>query len=65
VVRHSIDGAIKQTLRQYHAAPTCPRCGGLVFAAETSEFVADGRIRSRWLCEHCDTDFRTVIKISG
>jgi hypothetical protein len=65
MVRRSTDTATKRTPWQYFAPATCPNCGGIVLAAEASEYVSDGHVRNRWLCDDCDLGFRTVIKISG
>lgn len=49
---------------RYPGAPLCPKCGVLILAAEASEYVSDGCIRHRWLCEDCDQDFRTIVQIN-
>jgi len=61
----AINTAIKHEHRRYFGAPSCPNCGVLIVAAEASEYVGDGHIRHRWLCEDCDYDFRTVVKVSA
>jgi len=65
----SFDSAAKPVVsagtRRPLTAPPCPNCGALVVSAEASEYVSDGRIRHRWLCDDCDHDYRTVVKISG
>jgi hypothetical protein len=65
VVRFAFDTAIAHEHRRYLSSPACPNCGALVAAAEASEYMSDGRICHRWLCEDCDTDFRTVIRIAS
>jgi hypothetical protein len=45
--------------------PCCPKCGVLILAPEASAYLSDGRIRHHWLCDDCDYDFRTVIKIAN
>jgi hypothetical protein len=64
-MRVAMDPVIAHEHRRCLSAPSCPNCGTLVAAAEASEYISDGRISHRWLCEDCDTDFRTVIKICG
>ena len=63
MVRTNIDATTKHGHRRHFHAPLCPNCGVPVLTAESSEYVSDGRIRHRWLCDDCDHDFRTVVRI--
>jgi hypothetical protein len=44
--------------------PSCPKCGVLILAPETSAYMSDGRVRHTWLCDECDYDFRTVVRVA-
>ncbi len=50
--------------RTYLSAPSCPRCGNHVMAAEASEFLPDGHIRHSWACESCGEEFQTSVEIA-
>jgi len=45
--------------------PCCPKCGILILAPESSQYVGYGRVRHMWLCDDCDYEFRTVIRIAS
>ena len=47
---------------RYFGRPSCPRCGKLVIAPETSEYMNRGQIRSLWACDKCDHTFQTLIE---
>jgi hypothetical protein len=47
--------------RRYCERPSCPRCGDLLLAAESSEFVARGRVRHFWSCDSCGHAFLTAV----
>jgi hypothetical protein len=50
---------------EYLGRPSCPKCGTLVVAPETSAYVSDNQIRHGWSCVDCDYDFRTIIELSN
>jgi CheY-like chemotaxis protein len=39
----------------------CPDCNCPIVAAYASEYVSNGTIQHRWLCDNCDCHFRTVV----
>ena len=50
--------------RTYLSAPSCPRCGNHVMAAEASEFLRIGHIRHSWACESCGEEFQTSVEVA-
>ena len=44
--------------------PSCPKCGVRILAPETSAYIGDGRIGHTWLCDVCDYNFRTVVRVA-
>ena len=40
-------------IRSFAAPAQCPRCGDVMVAPVSSEFVEDGEIRHHWECEAC------------
>jgi hypothetical protein len=49
---------------RYLGAPSCPKCGALIAAAEASHYLGRGHIRNMWLCDDCDYDFFTDVKLA-
>ena len=45
--------------------PACPRCGDMLFAAVATEFRGKGRICNSWICDSCDHEFSTSVRIKG
>lgn len=45
----------------YLGRPSCPKCGELLMAPESSEYRTGHDIRHTWLCETCDWPFETLI----
>jgi CheY-like chemotaxis protein len=39
----------------------CPDCRSPIVAAFASEYVSDGSVRHRWICDHCDCAFCSVV----
>jgi len=47
---------------RYLGRPSCPKCGDLLMAPESSEYTRVGGIRHMWSCDRCDYDFETLIE---
>jgi Zn ribbon nucleic-acid-binding protein len=47
---------------RYLGGPSCPKCGGLIIAPETSELMSDEQIRHTWSCDECGYKFQTLIR---
>ena len=45
--------------------PACPHCGDMLFAAVATEFRGKGRISNSWVCDSCDHEFRTDVRIQA
>lgn len=45
--------------------PSCPQCGELMMAPESSEYLSDYNIRHVWACDGCEYGFETLIRFKG
>jgi hypothetical protein len=48
---------------RYLGRPSCPKCGDLMMAPESSEYVKPEDVRHVWLCDGCDYPFETLITL--
>jgi hypothetical protein len=46
---------------RYFGRPSCPKCGELLMAPESSEYRGNRDIRHAWVCDGCDYRFETLI----
>jgi hypothetical protein len=49
---------------RYLGRPSCPRCGKLLMAPESSRYVKGGGIRHMWSCTGCAYEFETLIELA-
>jgi hypothetical protein len=45
---------------RYFGRPSCPKCGNLMMAPESSECLNGDDIRHSWICDGCDYPFKTL-----
>jgi ribosomal protein L37AE/L43A len=50
---------------RYFGRPSCPKCGELMMAPESSEFLSVYDIRHIWVCDGCDYQFKTLIRFNA
>ena len=50
---------------RYFGRPSCPKCGELVIAPESSECLSGHDIRHSWVCDGCDYRFKTLIRFNA
>jgi hypothetical protein len=50
---------------RYFGRPSCPKCGELMMAPESSEYVGGHDIRHSWMCDECAYPFNTLIRFDG
>jgi hypothetical protein len=48
---------------RYLGRPSCPKCGVLIPAPESSRYVKGGAILHRWSCNGCVYEFETLIDL--
>ncbi len=46
---------------RYLGRPSCPKCGEMIMAPESTDHLIDRKIRNIWLCERCLLKFETLI----
>jgi transcription elongation factor Elf1 len=51
--------------RKYLGGPSCPRCGDSLLAAESSEFLSEGKVRHFWACDGCGQHFETAVALAA
>jgi ribosomal protein S27AE len=50
---------------RYLGRPSCPKCGVLIMAPESSRYAKGGAIRHMWSCDGCVYEFETLIDFSA
>jgi predicted RNA-binding Zn-ribbon protein involved in translation (DUF1610 family) len=50
---------------RYLGRPSCPKCGELIMAPESSRYMADRGIRHTWSCDECVYEFETLIEFNA
>jgi primosomal protein N' len=50
---------------RYFGRPSCPKCGDLMIAPESSEYLSGHNIRHIWLCDECDYQCETLIRFNA
>ena len=50
---------------RYFGRPSCPKCGELMMAPESSEFRCGHDIHHTWICEECDYRFDSLIRLAA
>ena len=50
---------------RYFGRPSCPQCGDLVMAPESSEFLRGYDIRHNWVCDECEYLFETLVSFNS
>jgi hypothetical protein len=50
---------------RYFGRPSCPQCGDLMMAPESSEFVSSYDVRHNWICDGCVYQFETLIRFNA
>ena len=54
-----------QRLRPTYPIVECAQCGAQIFAPDWSEYLDDRRIRHLWVCEACDYQFETMVRLAA
>jgi transcriptional regulator NrdR family protein len=49
---------------EYLGRPSCPKCGKLCAVPEASAYEEADRIRHRWMCDACESEFETAVRLS-
>jgi len=50
---------------RYFGRPSCAKCGELLMAPESSQYLNDSDIRHRWVCDGCNYRCETLIRFSA
>jgi RNase P subunit RPR2 len=50
---------------RYFGRPSCPKCGELIMAPNSSEYRSGSDIRHIWACDGCDYRFETSIRFNA
>ena len=50
---------------RYFGRPACPKCGELMMASQSSEYVSRHNVRHNWVCDGCDYRFETLIRFKA
>jgi hypothetical protein len=50
---------------RYFGRPSCAKCGELMMAPESSEYLCGYDIRHIWVCDGCDYRFETLIRFNA
>jgi hypothetical protein len=50
---------------RYFGRPSCAKCGELMMAPESSEYLSGHDIRHIWVCDGCDYRFETLIRFNA
>ena len=50
---------------RYFGRPSCAKCGGLMMAPESSEYLNHDEVRHSWICDGCDYPFETLIRFNA
>jgi hypothetical protein len=50
---------------RYLGRPSCPKCGDLIMAPESSRYRKGGGICHTWLCGGCVYEFETLIEFTS
>jgi len=60
---HGVSIPMAYAHERYFGRPSCPKCGEMIMAPESSDHFVDRKIRHIWLCEGCDFDFETSVEL--
>ena len=50
---------------RYFGRPSCPKCGELLMAPESSEYLYYDEVRHSWICDGCDYRIKTLIRFNA
>lgn len=50
---------------RYFGRPSCPKCGQLMMAPESSQCLGGRDIRNTWACDGCDHQFESLIRFNA
>ena len=50
---------------RYFGRPACPKCGELMMASESSQYLGRCKVRHNWVCDGCDYQFKTLIRFTA
>jgi transposase-like protein len=50
---------------RYFGRPSCPKCGELMMAPESSKYLSGYDIRHSWVCDGCNYQFETLIRFNA
>ena len=49
---------------RYFGRPSCAKCGELMVAPESSEYLSGDEVHHIWICDGCDYPFETLIRFN-
>ena len=49
---------------RYFGRPACPKCGELMMASQSSEYLGGRNVRHKWVCDGCNYRFETLIRFN-
>ena len=50
---------------RYFGRPSCPKCGELLMAPESSECLNHDEVCHSWICDECNYRFKTLVRFNA